>query len=167
MKNFKLLSKRMHIHEQVEVIMKNQDDPPLFPSCPVNQRKSTKNNFHFLRWHFPKSVHVVKNCQHSFSSSNLSKWKESLKLLQKDLMTYVEVFLVLQFSSAQFVDPIVDTANQYLRALPFFWIGCLDLLFSIDQPHPIYRQAEYHQQVWLKLVTNQWHEIAHLTTVHR
>ena len=26
MKNFKLLSKRMHIYEQVEVMMKNQDD---------------------------------------------------------------------------------------------------------------------------------------------
>ena len=77
----------------------------------------------------------------------LTFYDDILKLLKKDLITHDDVFLVLLFSSAQFVDPIVDTANQYLRALPFFRIGCLDLSCSIDQPHPIYRQAEYHQQV--------------------
>ena len=102
----------------------------------------------------------------------LTFYDDILKLLKKDLITHDvflvlhDVFLVLLFSSAQFVDPIVETANQYLRGLPFFRIGCLDLSCSIDQPHPIYRQAEYHQQVWLKLVANQWHEIAPSTTAH-
>ena len=60
MKNFKLLSKRMHIHEQVEVIMKNQDDPLSSPPVLWIKENLRRIIFTFYADIFPKAFTLSK-----------------------------------------------------------------------------------------------------------